>query len=51
MDLSITGATGQISAQPVDKLQNHAGLCFDDGFHHHLADRIHDGNRNTLPTS
>jgi hypothetical protein len=38
----------QIPAQPVDKLQNHAGFCFDDGFHHHLADRIHGGNRDTF---
>jgi hypothetical protein len=38
----------QISAQPVDKLQNHAGFCFDDTFHHYLAGRMSDRNRNTF---
>jgi hypothetical protein len=37
-----------ISAQPVDKLQNHAGLCFDDGFHHHLADGVPHASRNAF---
>ena len=38
----------QISPQPVEKLQNHARFCFDDRFHHHLAERISGGNRNTF---
>src|SRR5467141_3551087 len=38
----------QISAQPVDKLQNHARFRLDDTFHHDLPGIIPDGNRNTF---
>src|SRR5215510_8864990 len=38
----------QVSAQPVDKLQDHAGFGFDDRFHHYLAGRIPDSNRNAF---
>jgi predicted xylose isomerase-like sugar epimerase len=38
----------QISVQPVDELQNHAGFCFDDAFHHHLAGGVPHSNRNTF---
>jgi VWFA-related protein len=39
---------GRGSAQPSDKLQNHARFRFDDTFHHHLPGIIPDGNRNTF---
>src|SRR5229473_6006278 len=38
----------QISAQPVDKLQNHARFRLDDTFHHDLPGIIPDGNRNAF---
>jgi hypothetical protein len=38
----------QVSAQPVDKLQNRAGFRFDDGFHHQLPGRIHHRDRNAF---
>jgi hypothetical protein len=31
----------QASAQPIDKLQNHAGFRLDDTFHHDLSGSIH----------
>ena len=38
----------QIPAQPVDKLQNHAGFRFDEAFHHDLPGRIPHGDRNAV---
>src|SRR6202522_2137311 len=38
----------QISAQPIDKLQNHAGLGLDHAFHHNLSGSIPHRNRNTF---
>jgi hypothetical protein len=38
----------QVSAQPVDKLQNGGGLGFQNGFHHHLAGGIHDRHRDRV---
>jgi hypothetical protein len=37
-----------ISAQPVDKLQNGARFGLDDAFHHHLAGRIQNCDRNAF---
>jgi len=36
----------QVSAQPIDKLQNHARFCLDDAFHHDLSCTIPHRNRN-----
>src|SRR5713226_9262168 len=38
----------QVSAQPIDKRQNHAGLRFDDAFHHDLSSTIHHRNGNAF---
>src|SRR6266851_6967278 len=38
----------QVPAQPVHKLQNHAGFRLDDAFHHDLSGSIHDRARNTF---
>jgi hypothetical protein len=38
----------QISAQPVDELQDGARLGLDDAFHHHLAEGVPHGYRNTF---
>src|SRR6516164_7311897 len=38
----------QISAQPVDELQNGARFGLDDAFHHYLADRVPHTNRNAF---
>ena len=37
-----------ISAQPVYELQNRTRLCFDDAFHHQIADGVHHRNRNAF---
>jgi len=37
-----------VSAQPLDKLQNHARFRLDDTFHHDLPGIIPDGNRNAF---
>jgi len=37
-----------MGSQEIDKLHNHAGFGVDDAFHHDLAGRISDGNRNTF---
>jgi hypothetical protein len=39
----------QISAQPLDELQNGARFRLDDAFHHDLSSRIHHGDRNAFP--
>ena len=38
----------QISDQPVDELHNSARIGLDDTFHHHLADGVPHGDRNTF---
>jgi hypothetical protein len=38
----------QVYAQPVDKLQNHAGLRLDDTLHHDLPCSIPNRNRNAF---
>src|SRR5271156_5105207 len=38
----------QVSVQPIDKLQNHAGLRLDDTFHHDLSCTIPHRNRNAF---
>jgi hypothetical protein len=38
----------QISAQPVDELQNGARFGLDDAFHHYLADRVPHTYRNAF---
>src|SRR6266404_368369 len=38
----------QVSAQSIEKLQNHAGFRFDHAFHHDLSGSIHDRDRNTF---
>jgi hypothetical protein len=38
----------QISAQPVDELQNDARFSLDDAFHHDLSRSIHDRDRNAF---
>ena len=38
----------QVSAQSIDKLQNHARFCLDQAFHHDLSSTIHHRNRNTF---
>jgi hypothetical protein len=38
----------QVSAQSIEKLQNHAGFRFDHTFHHDLAGSISDRNRNAF---
>ena len=38
----------QISAQPIDKLQNHARFGLDHAFHHDLSGTIHHRNRNAF---
>ena len=37
-----------VSAQPIDKLQSHAGFGLNNTFHHHLAGSISDRNRNAF---
>src|SRR5258705_13093735 len=45
---SLLQTYAQISTQPVDELQNGARIGLDDAFHHRLADRVPNCNRNTL---
>jgi hypothetical protein len=39
----------QAPALPLDKLENSAGLGFDDAFHHQLASRIHGRDGDAFP--